>query len=300
MNETEHVGVPQPLTLEAGMAARRPYWKGHLKLSLVTCPVALFTAASESEKTHFHQINRKTGNRLRQQMIDEVTGKPVDKDDKGRGYEVSDGRYVEIEPGDLDAIEVESTHTIDIEKFVPEAEIDKRYYERPYYLVPDGKAGEDAYAVIRDAMTDKGRVALARVVFANREHIVAVEAWGRGMLCTTLRYDYEVRPEDEVFDDLPSRRTSKEMVDLASHILDSKAGAFDPAEFKDEYELALRDLVKRKAAGHTIERAEPRADRSNVVDLMTALRQSVSGNQSSAHSPRKSQHKAAGRKRRAG
>ena len=197
------------------MATGRAYWKGYLKLSLVTCPVALYPASSQAEKTHFHQINRKTGNRLRQQMVDEETGKTVDKEQKGRGYEVSKGKYVEIEPEELEAVEIESTHTIDIDTFVPEEEIDKRYYERPYYIVPDGKSGEEAFAVIRDAMKDKGRVALARIVFANREHIMAIEPWGKGMLGTTLRYDYEVRDEREVFKGIPSPRVPKEMVQLA-------------------------------------------------------------------------------------
>ena len=259
------------------MAARRAYWKGYLKLALVTCPVELYPASSQSEKTRFHQINRKTGNRLRQQMVDEETGRVVDKDNKGRGYELGNGKYVEIEPEELEAVEVESTHTIDIDKFVPEEDIDKRYYERPYYIVPDGKAGEEAFAVIRDAMKDKGRVALARIVFANREHILAVEAWGKGMLGTTLRYDYEVRDESEVFKDIPTPRIAKEMVELASHILDKKAGRFDASQFKDEYEIALRKLVKRKAAGKTIEPPEGREDRSNVIDLVEALRQSVKG-----------------------
>ena len=181
------------------MAAPRAYWKGYLKLSLVTCPVALYPASSQSEKTRFHQINRKTGNRLRQQMVDEKTGRVVEGDNKGRGYELKRGSYVEIEPEELEAVEVESTRAIDIDKFVPEEEIDKRYYERPYYIVPDDKSGEEAFAVIRDAMKDKGRVALARIVFANREHILAVEPWGKGMLGTTLRYDYEVRDEKKFF-----------------------------------------------------------------------------------------------------
>lgn len=265
------------------MAARRAYWKGYLKLSLVTCPVALYPASSQAEKTHFHQINRKTGNRLRQQMVDEQTGRTVEKEHKGRGYEVSKGKYVEIEPEELDAVEIESTHTIDIDTFVPEEEIDKRYYERPYYIVPDGKGGEEAFAVIRDAMKDKGRVALARIVFANREHIMAIEPWGKGMLGTTLRYDHEVRDENEVFKGVPTPRVPKEMVELASHILDKKAGHFDPAKFKDDYELALRKLVKRKAAGKTIERAEPQEDRSNVIDLMAALQQSLKGRRAVAH-----------------
>ena len=165
---------------------------------------------------------------------------------------------------------------------MPEEEIDKRYYERPYYIVPDGKSGEEAFAVIRDAMKDKGRVALAGIIFANRQHILAIEPWGKGMLGTTLRYDYEVRDEKEFFKGIGSHRVPKEMVSLASHILDTKAGRFDPAKFKDEYELALRKLVKRKAAGKTIEAPEEREDRSNVVDLMEALRQSVKGRRAAA------------------
>jgi DNA end-binding protein Ku len=257
------------------MAAARAYWKGYLKLSLVTCPVALYPASSQSEKTRFHQINRKTGNRLRQQMVDEATGRVVEGENKGRGYELSSGKYVEIEPEELDSVEVASTHTIDIDKFVPEDEIDKRYYDRPYYLVPDGKSGEEAFAVIRDAMKDKGRVALARIVFANREHILAIEPWGNGLLGTTLRYDYEVRDERPFFKGIPSPRVPKDMVELAGDILDRKAGHFDAGKFKDEYELALRKLVKRKAAGHAIERPEAPERPSNVVNLMDALRESL-------------------------
>ena len=258
-------------------AARRAYWKGYLKLSLVTCPVALYPASSQAEKTHFHQINRKTGHRLRQQMIDEVTGKAVDKDEKSRGYEVSKGKYVEIEPEEIKAIQVESTHTLDIEKFVPVNEIDRRYFDRPYYIVPDGKAGEEAFAVIRDAMKDKGRVALAKIVLTNRQHIMAIEPMGKILLGTLLRYDYEVRDAKELARSLPSPRIPKEMLSLASHILDTNAGHFDPSEFKDEFETELKKLVKRKAAGKPIEYEEPAERPSNVVDLMEALRQSVQG-----------------------
>ena len=256
----------------------RAYWKGYLKLSLVTCPVALYPASSKSEKTRFHQINKKTGHRLRQQMVDEETGRVVDKDNKGRGYELSKGNYVEIEPEELEAIEFENTHIIEIDKFVPDDEIDKRYYERPYYIVPDGKSGEEAFNVIRDAMKDKGRVALAGIIFANRQHILAIEPWDRGMLGTTLRFDYEVRDEKEFFKGIANHRVPKEMVSLAAHILDTKAGHFDPGKFKDEYELALRTLVKRKAAGKPIEAPEEKAESSNVIDLMQALRQSLKGN----------------------
>jgi DNA end-binding protein Ku len=270
--------------------ATRAYWKGYLKLSLVTCPVALYPASSKSEKTRFHQINRKTGHRLRQQMVDEGTGRVVEKDDKGRGYELSKGKFVEIEPEEIDAIEFENTHTIEIDKFVPEAEIDKRYYERPYYIVPDGKSGEQAFSVIRDAMKDKKRVAVAGIIFANRQHILAIEPWGKGMLGTTLRFDYEVRDEKEFFKGIASHRVAREMVSLASHILDTKAGHFDPAKFKDEYELALRKIVRRKAAGKPIEAPEEKKERSNVVDLMEALRQSLKGKSRKAAALRASTH----------
>jgi DNA end-binding protein Ku len=285
------------------MAARRPFWKGHLKLSLVTCAVALYPASSQSEKTRFHQINRKTGNRLRQQMVDAETGRVVDKANKGRGYELGNGSYVEIEPEELEAVQIESTHIIEIETFVPATEIDKRYYERPYYIVPDGKTSEEAFAVIRDAMQDKDRVALARIVFANREHILAIEPWGKGMLGTTLRYDYEVRNEAEVFKGISSPRVSKDMVSLAGYILDSKAGHFDASKFKNEYELALRKLVKRKAAGKEIEPPAEREQPSNVIDLMDALRNSLKGRKAAAvraASGSKKRSKAPARRRRTG
>jgi DNA end-binding protein Ku len=258
-------------------AATRAYWKGYLKLSLVTCPIALYPASSQAEKTHFHQINRRTGHRLRQQMVDEVTGKVVDKGDKSRGYEISKGKYVEIEPEEIKAIKVESTHTLDIEKFVPVDEIDRRYFDRPYYILPDGKAGEEAFAVIRDAMQDKGRVALAKIVLTNREHVMAIEPFGKIMLGTILRYDYEVRDEKHLARSVASPKIPKEMLGLASHILDTKAGHFDPSEFKDEFETELKKLVKRKAAGKPIEYDEPVERPSNVVNLMETLRRSVEG-----------------------
>jgi Ku protein len=278
------------------LMAPRSYWKGYLRLSLVTCPVRLYAATSQAEKTRFHQINKSTGHRLRQQMIDEKTGRVVDKDHKGRGYEVAKGRYVEIDEKELDAIEVESTHTLDIESFVPRDQIDQRYRDKPYYIVPDGKAGAEAFAVIRDAMKDKERVALARIVIANREHVLALEPLGKVVLGTTLRYDYEVRQEKPFFKEVPGTRVSRDMVQLAEHILDTKAGSFDPRKFKDEYELALRRLVKRKAAGKKIEVPEKPEKIDNVVDLMAALRQSLgrsSGRKASRRRARKPSRKAA-------
>src|SRR5262245_20745641 len=284
-------------------AARRAYWKGYLKLSLVTCPIALYPASSQGETTHFHQINRKTGHRLGRQMVDEVTGKVVGKDDKSRGYEISKGKYVEIESEEIKAIQVESTHTVDIEKFVPLDEIDRRYFDRPYYIVPDGKAGEDAFAVIRDAMKDKDRVALAKIVLTNREHIMAIEPMGKILLGTILRLHYEVRDEKEIACSVPSTRIPKEMLSLASHILDTKAGHFDTSQFKDEFETELKKLVKRKAAGKPFEYEEAAERPANVVNLMEALRQSVQGGGKraaalrSSSSSKRSSHPRSSRKR---
>ncbi|GKQ54691.1 Ku protein [Bradyrhizobium sp. Ce-3] len=257
------------------MAAPRAYWKGTLKLSLVSCPVALYPASTTVEKTRFHMINRETGNRLKQQMVDTETGDVVEADQKGRGYEVSKGKYVEIEKDELEAVQIESNHTIDIDSFVPEGEIDKRYLDHPYYIRPDGKAGADAFAVIRDAMKDQDRVALARIVLTNREHVIAIEPLDKGMLGTTLRYPYEVRDADDYFDDIKSPKVTKDMIELASHILDSKAAHFDPTKFKDEYETALKALVRRKAAGKPIKAAAREEKPSNVVNLMDALQQSL-------------------------
>jgi DNA end-binding protein Ku len=274
--------------------APRPYWRGYLRLSLVSCPIVLYPAITQAEKTHFHQINKRTGNRLQQQMIDSETGKVVDREDKGRGYELSKGKYVEIEEDELAAIQIESTHTVDIDSFVPRDEIDKRYLDRPYYITPGGdKVGEEAFAVIRDAMKDKDRVALGRIVMAHREHVIAIEPLGKGMLGTTLRFPYELREEKPFFSDIRSPRVPRDAVQLAAHILDSKAGHFEPEKFKDEYESALKALIRRKAKGHTIEVPdEEPAEPSNVINLMDALRESLKGERGGGRS-----RKSAGRSR---
>jgi Ku protein len=277
--------------------APRAYWKGSLKLSLVSCPVALYPATTSVKKTHFHMINKETGNRLKQQMVDAETGDVVEGDQKARGYELKKGEYVEVEKQELEAVQIESNHTIDIDSFVPEDEIDKRYIDHPYYIVPDGDAGVDAFAVIRDGMKNNDRVALARVVLTNREHVIAIEPLGKGLLGITLRYPDEVRDEHEYFDDIKNPKISKDMIEIASHILDTKAGHFDPSKFRDEYENALKTLVKRKSAGKPVKAAEPEERRDNVVSLMDALQQSLKGRASakrSAHSPaRRTAHRAA-------
>lgn len=259
------------------MASPRAYWKGALKLSLVSCPVALYPASTSVEKTRFHMINRDTGNRLKQQMVDADTGDVVEKDHKARGFELSKGKFVEIEQDELDAVQIESNHTIDIDSFVPRDEIDRRYLNHPYYITPDGKAGLDAFAVIRDAMKDQGRVALARIVLTNREHILAIEPLGKGLLATTLRFPYELRDEDDFFESIKSPKISKDMIELATHILDSKAAHFDPSKFEDRYENALKALVKRKAAGKPIKAVARDEKPDNVVNLMDALQASLKG-----------------------
>ena len=257
--------------------APRAYWKGSLKLSLVTCPVAVYPATTSAEKTRFHMINKETGNRLKQQMVDAETGDVVERDEKARGYELRKGKYVEIEPEELDAVQIESNHTIDIDSFVPRDEIDKRYLNHPYYIAPDGKAAIEAFAVIRDAMKDQDRVALARIVLTNREHVMAIEPLGKGLLGTTLRYPYELRDEEDYFENIKSPKITKDMIELAGHILHSKAAHFDPSKFKDEYEDALKALVRRKASGKKIDLPEPEERPSNVINLMDALRQSLKG-----------------------
>lgn len=266
--------------------AARAYWKGSLKLSLVSCPVLLYPAATSAEKTRFHMINKETGNRLKQQMVDAETGDVVEGGQKGRGYELTKGEYVEVEREELEAVQIESNHTIDIDSFVPRDEIDDRYIDHPYYIAPDGKAGLDAFAVIRDAMKNKDRVALARIVLTNREHVIAIEPCGKGLLGLTLRYPYEIRDEREIFDDIKSPKITKDMIELASHILESKAAHFDPSKFRDDYEAALRTLVKRKAAGKPVKVIEPEERPSNVVSLMEALQQSLKGKAAKRPAPR--------------
>src|SRR5258708_16133009 len=230
----------------------RAYWKGYLKLSLVSCPVALFPASSEREKISFHQINKKTGNRIKYRKVDAETGDEVDSSDIVKGYEVGKGEYVEIEPEELEAIAIESKRTIEIDEFVPKKEIDELYLNSPYYIVPDGEVGQQAFAVIREAIRKEGMVALARVVFTSREHVMAVEPRGKGLLGITLRYPYEVRKEDEYFDEIEDEKIPKDMADLAAHIVETKAGHFKPEKFQDHYEEDLKQVLKKKQAGEKI------------------------------------------------
>jgi len=257
--------------------AQRPTWEGHLRLSLVACPVSLYPAITSADAIRFHLINPATGNRIRTQTIDPEAGE-VERKDLVRGFEYEKDQYVLLTDEEIKSVRLESTRTIDIEHFVDAAEIDRIWWNDPYYLVPDGKAGIDAYTVIREAMAHANKIALARVVLGTRERIVAIEARGKGMLVTTLRSHDEVRSEAPLFEAVPAAKTNAGMVDIAERIIAQQAGPFDPTAFTDRYEEALRELIRSKqdGGGGGVTAAPPRND--NVIDLMEALRRSLEGN----------------------
>jgi DNA end-binding protein Ku len=254
--------------------APRANWKGFLRLSLVTCPIALFPATSESEKISFNQINKKTGHRIRYLKVDAETGEEVPNEEIIKGYQIDKGQYLEVTKDELDNIALESTRTIEIDEFVPRSEIDDLYLVRPYYIVPDGKVGHDAFAVIRETIRSLDKVALARVVLTNREHVIALEARDKGLMGILLRYPYEVRDAAEYFDDIQDVKITKDMLDLARHIVEQKSGHFEPERFEDHYEAALAELLAKKQKGQPIA-ASRKAAPSNVVNLMDALRASL-------------------------
>lgn len=260
----------------AKQKAMRPTWEGHLRLSLVTCPVALYTATERSADIHFNLINPKTNNRIRMQSVDAGTGKPVDRADLVRGFAVSKNKYVLLEKEELDAVRLESTRIIDIEEFVDAADIDRIYWDEPYYLAPAGKTGIDAYAVIRAAMEKQAKVALGRVVMHQREHICALEPRDKGILLTTLRTHDEIRGMSAVFDrSLP--KPDSRMLEIAEKIIEQQEARFDPKRFTDRYEDALRELIAKKKKGEPVVSVEPEADDEKVVDLMDALKKSLAG-----------------------
>ncbi|MGA7324727.1 MAG: Ku protein [Rhodomicrobium sp.] len=281
----------------------RAFWKGYLKLSLVSCAVALYPAVSKSERPRFHRISRQTGRRLRQQMVEAETEEPVEKEDVARGYEIPSrlppgmypsaeavprrerreeavpGRqpreYVEIEEEELERIRTENTHTIDIEHFVPRAGIDDRYVDAAYYAAPTDEVGQEAYIVIRDAMRERKMAGLARIVLTRREHAVLVEPFGKGLLAVTLHYPYELRDEKPYFENIADLDLPREMKQLALHIVDTMKGTFDPSKIEDRYKRVLDELIAsktpaRKAPSPTEARPEGR-----VINLMDVLRKSV-------------------------
>jgi DNA end-binding protein Ku len=254
--------------------APRPNWKGYLKLSLVSCSVALYSATTTSERIRFNILNRKTGNRVRNLVIDSETEEPVEQEDRVKGYQSDKGQYIQVEDDELDEVALESTHTIDIESFVPRDEVDEIYLDESYYIVPNDKVAYEAFAVIREAMAKEDLVGLARVVLYRRERILMLQPRGKGLMATALRYNNEVRAEDSYFDEIPNTKVPADMLDLATHILKGKKAKFDPDKFEDRYETALTSLIRAKQAGKPAPKAaEPKP--SNVVNLMDALRKSV-------------------------
>jgi DNA end-binding protein Ku len=254
--------------------AYRPTWQGHLRLSLVTCPVALYTATNAGGEVHFNLINPKTNNRIKMITTDPDTG-PIERADLVKGYEVSKGEYILLSQDEINSVKLESTKTIDIEKFVPAEDIDRVYWDNPYYLVPDGKLAQEAFAVIRESMARAGQIGIGRVVMSSRERIVALEPRGKGILAYTLRTDAEVRKEDEIFGGISDKDPDPQMIAIAQKIIEQQEGPFDPSQFVDRYEEALKELIAAKQKGHKVAKVEEPED-TNVIDLMAALRASLS------------------------
>jgi DNA end-binding protein Ku len=252
----------------------RSSWKGYLKLSLVSCAVALYNASSASERVSFNNLNRKTGNRLKQNLVDSVTGEPVDTAERVKGYQVAKGQYVMVEDTEIEALKIESTRTIEIETFVPQAEVDQIYVDSPYYLAPDDKVAEEAFAVIREAMTKKKMVGIGRIVLARRERMLMLQPRDKGMLATTLRYPYEVRAGAEIFDEIGDTKLPAEMLDIAQEIIGRKSGHFEPDKFTDRYEEAVVGMLRAKQAGQAFAMPEAEAP-ANVVNIMDALKRSL-------------------------
>jgi DNA end-binding protein Ku len=252
----------------------RPTWQGHLKLSLVTCPVALYTATERTGDVHFHMLSAKTHNRIRMIPTDPETG-PIERDDIVKGYEIDKDRYVVVTDDEIDAVRLESTRTIDIERFVDAADVDRMYWDEPYFLVPDGKLALEAYAVIREAMRKTRRIALGRVVMHTRERLLAIEPRDTGLVVYTLRSEDEVRDPAEAFDDIPDKKADPAMVEIAEKIIAQQSGPFDPAKFTDRYEDALRKLIAEKEKGKGRKVTAPAPEDTKVVDLMQALRKSL-------------------------
>ncbi|BCG91883.1 non-homologous end joining protein Ku [Mesorhizobium sp. 131-2-1] len=255
--------------------APRPAWKGYLKLSLVTCAIELTNVVTHAEKVSFRILNRKTGNTVKRIYVDAETGKPLEEGDEIKGYEVEDGEYIHIEEDEIEAVQIESSHTMNLDGFVDKASIQQIYLDTPYYVSPADKVSEEAFAVIRDAMVAKKMAGLARIVLYQRERPVVIEPLGRGMVLTTLRYDNTVRQPDSVFGDIKPIKTDDEMIDLAEHIIDRKGAKFDPSKFDDRYEDALLELIRARKAGRKAPKAKAPPKPSNVVNLFDALKKSL-------------------------
>ncbi len=277
--------------------SNRPVWQGHLRLSLVSCPVALFNATSRSNDISFHLLNPETNNRIRMIPTDPETG-PVERSSLVKGYEIEKNRYVILDEEDLDSVKLQTTHTLDIENFVDEDSIDRIFWDNPYLLLPGDEMAVSAYGVIREAMKDAKRVALGRVVMHTRERLMALEPRGKGILAYSLRMRNEVVDVEKAFETIPEEKLDRRMIDIAEQIIEQQEGEFDTSGFKDRYEEALRDLIERKEKGEKTTVAAPPPDTSNVIDLMDALRKSLKGKGAAAAKPKAAASKA--KKKKAG
>lgn len=255
--------------------ATRPTWQGYLRLSLVSCPVALYTATQRTSDVSFNMLHKQTNNRIKMIPTDPETG-PVDRADIVKGYEVEKGHYVVVTDEEIKNVRLETTRTLDIERFVDEDDIDRLYWNDPYFLAPDGDMAVEAFTVIRQAMEKAGKIALGRLVMHQRERLMALEARGKGILAYSLRSNREVRDAGEVFDRIPTHRAPAAMVEIAEKIISQQAGPFDPSQFNDRYEDALRALIKEKQKGHGVKKVEEPKE-AEVIDLMEALKRSLGG-----------------------
>ncbi len=256
------------------MAAHRAQWKGHIKIGEISCGVGLYTAASTSDRITFHTINKATGNRVRREFVDSETEETVERDEQVKGFDVGNGQYIMIDPEEVTAVIPDSDKMLEIEAFVPCSDIEDVYFDKPYYLAPTDDVSEDAFAGLRDALKEANVTAIARTVLFRRMRTVLIRAHGRGLIATTLNFDYEVRSSEEAFKDMPEIKVEGEMLDLAKHIIGTKKGDFDPAQFDDRYENALAELVKAKAEGKTLPKPKP-VKVSKPNDLLKALRESA-------------------------
>ena len=254
--------------------APRAVWKGHIKLDELTCPVALYSAASTSERVSFHTLNRKTGNRVRRQYVDEETGKPVEADEQVKGYDAGKGKFIILEQEEIAQAVPESDKTLSVDAFVSCKDIDTIYFDKPYYVAPSEPSAEKAFAVIREGLRAKDVAALATSVLFRRVRTVLIRPYELGLVANTMNYDYEIRDAEEAFEEIPDLKIKGEMLDLAKYIIGTKKGEFDPAKFDDRYDAALAELVKAKMEGRKIEAPKPRPE-GKVVDLMEALRRSA-------------------------
>ncbi|MBZ9677979.1 Ku protein [Mesorhizobium sp. ES1-1] len=266
--------------------APRPAWKGYLKLSLVTCAVELTNVVTHADKVSFRVLNRKTGNTVKRIYVDSQSGKPLGEGDEIKGYEVEDGKFIKIEEDEIEAVQIESSHTLALEGFVDKSSIQQIYLDTPYYVTPADKVSEEAFAVIRNAMAARKMAGLARVVLYSRERPVVIEPRGKGMVLTTLRYDNTVRQPDTIFGEIESVKTDQDMTDLAERIIDKQKAKFDPSEFDDKYEEALLKLVRARKAGKKVPKTKDKPKPSNVVDLFQALKTSLSADAASTKSSR--------------